>query len=156
MPEIERKFLVQAVPDRLLGRGTTIRQGYLSIEPVEVRIRSRDDEAHSLTVKSLGGLSREEVELPLTAAQFDELWPLVGAVIEKTRHLIDVDGQKLEVDVYDGNLAGLVVAEMEFSSEDEAATFEPPSWLGREVTTDLRFRNSALALAGRLPGSLTR
>lgn len=147
MPEIERKFVVEAVPEGMLGRGTAIRQGYLTTEPVEVRVRSRDGEVHSLTVKSLGGLTRAEIELSLTSAQFDELWTLVQAAIEKTRYLVEVDGRTLELDVYNGKLAGLVVAEVEFASEEEAAEFRPPGWLDREVTTDVHFRNSALAHA---------
>jgi adenylate cyclase len=151
MAEIERKFIVADPPERLLEHGSAIQQGYLSIEPVEVRIRSRDGEAHELTVKSLGGLARTEVELALTPDQFDELWPLVGAVIEKTRYVADQDGRTLEVDVYGGTLDGLVVAEVEFPSEGEATTFIPPAWFGREVTTDLRFRNAALAQASAPP-----
>jgi adenylate cyclase len=150
VPEIERKFVVDRAPEQLLGAGSAIRQGYLSVEPVEVRIRARED-AHELTVKSLGGLSRVEVTVPLTAGQFEELWPLVGAAVEKTRHLVDLDGAVVEVDVYGGKLAGLVVAEVEFASEQEAASFVPPNWLGREVTEDRRFRNAELARAEAPP-----
>jgi adenylate cyclase len=149
--EIERKFIVADPPKGLLEQGSAIRQGYLSVEPVEVRIRSRDDETHHLTVKSLGGLARAEVELALTPAQFEELWPLVGAVIEKTRYVSHEGGRILEVDVYTGKLHGLVVAEVEFESQGEATNFVPPVWFGREVTTDLRFRNAALARADAPP-----
>lgn len=151
MAEIERKFIVADPPQRLLEHGSSIQQGYLSIEPVEVRIRSRDSAAHELTVKSLGGLARTEVTLGLTQDQFEELWPLVGAVIEKTRYVTDQDGRTLEVDVYGGKLDGLVVGEVEFPSEQEAKRFVPPEWFGREVTTDVRFRNSALAQAAAPP-----
>jgi len=71
VPEIERKFKVETLPEDLLGPGSEIRQGYLSVEPVEIRLRARDD-ARELTVKSLGGLRRVEVALPLTPEQFDE------------------------------------------------------------------------------------
>jgi adenylate cyclase len=152
MPEIERKFAVVEVPEDVLQTpGSAIRQGYLTIEPVETRIRSRD-ETHELTLKSVGGLRRAEVNLPLTAAEFDELWPLVERVIEKTRRAIEVDGNLVEVDVYSGRLEGLVVAEVEFSSEGEAAGFAPPEWFGLDVTNDMRYRNSALALADVPPG----
>jgi adenylate cyclase len=151
MPEIERKFIVATVPDGLLQRGSTIRQGYLSIEPVEVRIRSSDGETHELTLKSVGGLRRAEVNVPLTREQFDELWPLVHGVIEKARHDIELDGRVVEVDVYEGRLDGLVVAEVEFPSEREAASFVPPPWFAREVTEDSRYRNSALALSEKPP-----
>jgi adenylate cyclase len=151
MPEIERKFAVEGLPEEVQqSRGSTIRQGYLSIEPVETRIRSRDG-THELTLKSVGGLRRTEVNLPLTAAQFDELWPFVERVIEKTRRVIDLDGYDVEVDVYTGKLEGLVVAEVEFSSEQDAADFTPPPWFGREVTDDRRYRNAALAIADALP-----
>jgi len=129
VPEIERKFTVEMVPEQLLGPGSAIRQGYLSVEPVEVRVRSRDG-AHELTVKSLGGLRRAEVNVPLTSDQFDELWPLVTAVIEKTRHLVELGGALGEVDIFGGKLVGLVVAEVEF----------PPS---RKLATSLRRSGSA-------------
>src|SRR5262245_52635927 len=144
MPEIERKFTVAGLPEGLPGPGAKIRQGYLSVEPVEVRIRA-EDEARELTVKSLGGLSRVEVGLPLSAEQFDELWPLVIAFVEKTRHRVELGEAVAEVDVYGAKLEGLVVAEVEFASEEKALAFSPPSWFGDEVTEDERFRNSALA-----------
>ena len=146
MPEIERKFLVDRLPEEVRARPAThIRQGYLSVEPAEVRIRSRDDTSHELTVKSVGGLSRAEVNLALTPEQFEELWPLAQGSIEKDRTRYEVDGGTAEVDVYRGPLAGLVVAEVEFPSEAEAAAFVPPPWFGTEVTTDPRYRNAALA-----------
>jgi adenylate cyclase len=152
VPEIERKFAVATVPEELLQQaGSAIRQGYLSVEPVEVRIRSRDGDRHELTLKSIGGLRRAEVNLSLTAGQFDELWPLVHGTIDKTRHVIEADGHMVEVDVYGGKLDGLVIAEVEFSSEREARIFTPPSWFGMEVTNDTRYRNSALAFAQSPP-----
>jgi CYTH domain-containing protein len=120
---------------------TRIRQAYLSIEPTEVRVRSSDDREHELTIKSIGGLERTEVTLPLTPAQFEELWTLASASIEKDRFRHG----SAEVDVYSGKLAGLVVVEVEFSTDAEAAGFAPPSWFGAEVTEDRRYRNSALA-----------
>lgn len=151
MPEIERKFTVDEVPKEVLQTpGSAIRQGYLSIEPVETRIRSRDG-THELTLKSLGGLRRAEVNLPLTPGQFDELWPLVERFIEKTRRAVEIDGHVVEVDVYTGKLEGLIVAEVEFASELEAEGFAPPPWFGREVTDDRRYRNAALALADAPP-----
>jgi len=147
MPEVERKFVVDDLPEEVRARpATRIRQGYLCVEPAEVRIRTRDDASHELTVKSVGGLSRAEVNLALTPEQFNELWPLVQRSIEKDRTLYEVAGGAAEVDVYHGGpLAGLVVAELEFPSEAEAAAFQPPSWFGTEVTTDPRYRNAALA-----------
>jgi adenylate cyclase len=146
MAEIERKFLVDELPAEVQEQSATrIRQGYLSSEPVEVRVRSRDDGEHELTVKSIGALERTEVTVPLTPRQFEELWALAQASVEKSRSLIGIDGWTAEVDVYAGKLAGLVVVEVEFPSAAKATGFTPPSWFGAEVTDDLRYRNSALA-----------
>jgi adenylate cyclase len=150
VPEIERKFKVEILPEDLLGPGSEIRQGYLSVEPVEIRLRARDD-ARELTVKSLGGLRRVEVALPLTPEQFDELWPLVTAFVEKSRHLVQLADALAEVDIYAGKLRGLVVVEVEFASEEEASCFVPPDWFCDEITEDSRFRNAALALVGKAP-----
>jgi CYTH domain-containing protein len=152
MPEIERKFLVRDLPGEVsAGQADRIRQGYLTVDPVEVRIRSRSGRPEELTIKSGSGLSRAEVNLPLTREQFDELWPLVQRSIEKERTVLPVGGATVEVDVYAGKLAGLVVAEVEFATEAEARAFEPPAWFGADVTADTRFRNAALALADAPP-----
>ena len=152
MPEIERKFLVPDVPPDVRAQpATRIRQGYLSNGPAEVRVRSRDDREQELTIKSVGGLTRTEITLPLTPEQFGELWALTPASVEKSRSLYGVDGWTAEVDVYAGKLAGLVVVEVEFPSEADAIAFTPPSWFGTEVTEDPRYRNSALADAQAPP-----
>jgi adenylate cyclase len=152
MPEIERKFLVRDLPEELRNHPADhIRQGYLSLEPVEVRIRSRAGRPHELTVKSGDGMTRSEVNVPLTCEQFDELWPLVGRSIEKERTVLQQGEWTVEVDLYAGKLDGLVVAEVEFGTEAEAHGFRPPAWFGVEVTSDPRFRNAALALAEAPP-----
>jgi len=152
--EIERKFLVDAVPDDLDGgRSSSIEQGYVAIDAdgSEVRIRRRDG-ASTLTVKSGGGLARVEEELAIDDAAFERLWPLTaGRRIEKVRHVIptDVPGVEIELDEYRGDLDGLLVAEVEFPGEDEAHAFTPPPWFGADVTDDRRFKNQRLAVDGR-------
>ena len=154
--EIERKFLV-AEPPRDLDRhpSTAIEQGYLAIadDGTEVRIRRRDASA-TLTVKSSGGRSRVEEELEIDTQRFERLWPLTeGRRIEKRRYEIPAgDGLTIELDVYTGALAGLVVAEVEFDSEDAAEGFSGPGWLGREITDDARYKNQRLACEGAPPG----
>ena len=147
--EIERKFLVERVPDDLGGTARRIDQGYVALdEGAEVRVRRIGDELW-LTVKGTGGLARVEEEVRLSREQFESLWPLTeGRRIEKTRHTLPGG---VEVDVYDGSLTGLVVAEIEFASEEESAAFEPPDWFGAEVTDDPRYKNRALAVGGRPP-----
>ncbi|HKE81970.1 MAG TPA: CYTH domain-containing protein [Solirubrobacteraceae bacterium] len=150
--EIERKYLVDEPPADLdRWPATAIEQGYLAIAPdgTEVRVRRRAGDA-TLTVKSGGGRSRAEEELAIEPERFERLWPLTeGRRIEKTRYEIALEGgPTVELDVYAGALAGLVVAEVEFGSEEDADAFAGPPWLGREVTDDPRFKNQRLALEG--------
>jgi CYTH domain-containing protein len=150
MQEIERKFLLDGPPPVIGGyTPTRIAQGYLSItDDTEVRIRSRAG-AHVLTVKGGRGLSRREVSVPLTREQFDELWELTaGRRLAKQRWVIPAQTVELEIDVFEGELEGLVIAEVEFPSEDASAAFVPPEWFGREVTDDSAYRNAALATEG--------
>jgi adenylate cyclase len=151
--EIERKFLVPEAPADLDRHpSTAIEQGYLAIadDGTEVRIRRRDGSA-TLTVKGAGGRSRVEEELEIDEERFERLWPLTdGRRIEKTRYEIPADdGLTIELDVYGGDLAGLVVAEVEFPDEAAADGFVPPAWLGADVTDDERYKNHRLAVDGR-------
>ena len=118
-----------------------------------MRIRRRNGSA-TLTVMGAGGRSRVEEELEIDEERFERLWPLTeGRRIEKTRYEIPADdGLTIELDVYGGALAGLVVAEVEFDSEAAADAFSASDWLGREVTDDERYRNQRLASEGPPPG----
>jgi CYTH domain-containing protein len=150
--EIERKFLVPAVPGSLeLGTGSRLRQGYLAIDgQVEVRVR-RDGDTATLTVKAGAGRSRTEVERDLTAVEADELWPATeGRRVEKVRHRIPLPGgEVLELDVYEGSLAGLVTAEVEFPDAASADAFVAPDWCHRELTGESGWSNASLAARGR-------
>jgi adenylate cyclase len=153
--EIERKWVLDAPPDDLYRRERDrVEQGYVALddEGAEVRVRRRGDE-RTLTVKSAPGLVRVEEELALSEAQFASLWELTdGRRVVKTRHLVPLgDDLTAEVDVYEGALDGLVTAEVEFPSEEASAAFDPPDWLGREVTGDPRYANRALAVNGPVP-----
>ena len=139
--------------DVLAQPGQRIDQGYLTIGAggTETRIRKRAGE-YILGVKAGSGLVRNETSVLLSAEQFDELWPLTeGARVEKTRHVAaDPDsGATIELDVYEGELSGLVVAEVEFTDEAAADAFVAPSWFGAEVTDDAGFKNQSLAVHGR-------
>jgi adenylate cyclase len=156
--EIERKFLVDRAPDGLAG-GDRIEQGYLAIgdDGVEVRVRRRGD-AMTLTIKSGPGMMRTEEELAIDARRFESLWPLTeGRRVSKTRHLVPLGGGlTAEVDVYSGAHEGLLTAEIEFPSLEASEAFEPPAWLGREVTGDASYANQALALKVPSPGPTDR
>lgn len=147
--EIERKFLLDQ-PGVLAGHpGTEIEQGYLITGVAgEARLRRKGGRL-LLTVKHGEGLSRVETEIELDESQFEELWPLTeGQRIRKQRYVILHPGHEIEVDVYEGPLEGLVVAEVEFDSERAAGEFEPPEWLGKEVTGDREYSNQSLAVHG--------
>lgn len=144
--EIERKFLPQQLPEDLSAYPVhKIEQGYLCTNPV-VRIRRSDDEYY-LTYKSRGLLAREEYNLPLTAEAYEHLKPKAdGRVIEKKRYLIPLDERlTVELDVFEGDLAPLILAEIEFTSEEEANAFTAPSWLGKDVTLDPHYHNSTMS-----------
>jgi adenylate cyclase len=149
--EIERKFLVAKLPDDLeVHPAEPIEQGYIAFDgPVEVRLRRRAGRA-LLTVKSGAGRVRVEEEFEIDERRFGSLWWLSeGRRLTKTRHLIPGDGGlTIELDVYTGDLEGLVVVEVEFESEAESDDFDPPDWFGPEITDDLRYANRALAVDG--------
>ena len=146
--EIERKFLV--VSDawrRMADAGRPLRQGYVSHEGhASVRVRLSGDQAW-LTVKSArAGMVRDEFEYAIPAADAADMLDRLctDTLIRKTRYRVPHDGKIWEVDVFAEAAEGLVLAEVEMRSLDER--FDLPDWVGEEVTDDLRFRNSAIAL----------
>ena len=142
--EIERKFLVQSDEWRALAKATSYRQGYLSSAKERVvRVRTIDDRGF-LTIKGINeGLTRLEFEYDIPLADADSLLELCEKpLIEKNRSKIDLDGLTWEVDEFFGDNAGLIVAEVELESEEQA--FEKPSWIGEEVSGDPRYFNSNL------------
>jgi CYTH domain-containing protein/CHAD domain-containing protein len=149
--EIERKFLIPAPPDRVrAGEGTQIEQAYLAItDEVEVRLRRSGSETR-LTVKGGHGDVRQEIEFAVEAQEFEELWSLsADRRLEKTRLEVPLEnGLVAEVDIFEGVLEGLVIAEVEFDSEDAKRDFEPPAWFGDELTGDQRYANQTMATDG--------
>ena len=149
--EIERKFLLAGDAWRGQGQAIPMRQGYLCSDPERtVRVRIEGGRA-VITIKSKGnGVRRGEWEYAIPVADAAEL--LDGLceqpLVEKTRHRIAIGAHVWEVDEFAGENAGLVVAEIELGSEDEA--FDKPDWIGREVTGDRRYYNASLI---RLPYS---
>jgi adenylate cyclase len=148
--EVERKFLVSEPPGLGGTESDEIEQGYLAVgADGEVRVRHKGEKL-VLTAKRGSGISREEAEVELDREAFERLWPLTeGRRLHKRRHVIPHGDLKIEVDVYEGELQGLVVAEVEFDSEDQARAFEPPDWIGEDVTGDERYLNETLATLGR-------
>lgn len=149
--ETERAFVLTDPPAADdLGPGTPFRQGYVAREgDVEVRIRITPDAA-TLTLKAGTGLTRSEVEVTISHDQAEALWPhTAGRRLEKLRHRLTLGEHTVELDVYAGELTGLVRAEVEFATEEAAHAFEPPAWFGIEVTGDPAWTNANLAQHGR-------
>ena len=147
--EIERKYLVKTLPANLdQYESKKIAQGYLCTEPV-VRIRRSNDEYY-MTYKGDGLMVREEYNLPLTKEAYDHLRPKIdGLLIAKTRYLIPLD-EKLtaELDVFEEDLSGLTIVEVEFDTIEEANTFIAPDWFGEDVTNSGKYHNSYLSQHG--------
>ena len=146
--EIEHKYLVnhelwkQIVPDK----SVPIKQAYLSKDPEKtIRIRAAGDKGFiTIKGKSVGaGRPEYEYEIPLNEAN-DLIKKFCDNLIEKTRHYVLYENKTWEVDVFEGWNKGLIVAEIELSSEDEK--YEKPDWIERDVTTDRRYANSNLVV----------
>ena len=145
--EIERKFLVCSGEWQRLTTGRArIRQAYLPAEAsLSLRVRLKNDDYATLTIKSRESqLRRLEFEYPIPTADAEALMALrQGSAIEKVRHTIPWQGLMWEIDVFSGDNAGLVIAEIELRHEHQH--FASPRWLGEEVTGQSRYYNRSLA-----------
>lgn len=144
--EIERKFLIKKLPDNLTSyKARKIEQAYLCTDPV-VRVR-RDNDEYYLTYKSKGMIVREEYNLPLTKEAYGHLLAKAdGNIITKTRYEIpEKDNLTIELDVFEGKFDGLLLAEVEFASEEEALCYIPPEWFGEDVSNSTKYHNSTLS-----------
>ncbi|MDD2767604.1 MAG: CYTH domain-containing protein [Methylococcus sp.] len=145
--EIERKFLVRGDAWRAAASDSMrICQGYLNDEQrCSVRVRISGERAW-LNIKSVTiGTQRQEFEYEIPLADGEALLGNLSCkpLIDKIRHIVPVAGKHWEVDVFEGENAGLVVAEIELDHPDE--DFERPDWLGQEVTHDARYYNTCLS-----------
>ncbi|TLF46641.1 CYTH domain-containing protein [Maribacter aurantiacus] len=148
MIEIERKFLVKSMHfvDNAVS-STKIVQGFLNTHPERtVRIRIKEEKGF-LTVKGKSnetGTTRFEWETEIAHIDAQKLLQLCEkGVLEKTRYLVPFEGHNFEVDVFDGENKGLILAEIELTTESEL--FQKPHWLGEEVTGDIKYYNSQLS-----------
>ena len=158
--EIERKFLLKYIPDNLDSYPHhLIEQAYLCVTPV-VRIRMQDEEYY-MTYKGSGMMSREEYNLPLNKEAYDHLLPKAdGNVISKKRYLIPLSDEEInpeclsllngtsltiELDEFAPPFAPLLLAEIEFPTEEAAYAFQMPDWFSEDVTQDVRYHNSYMS-----------
>ncbi len=143
--EIERKYLIKTLPENLEQYPLRVlEQGYLCTAPV-VRIR-RDNDKYELTYKSGGLMARQEYNLSLTADAYEHLREKVdGRIISKKRYMLPLGEYTIELDIFEGDLAPLMLAEVEFPTIEEANAFTPPEWFGEDVTFDGKYHNSYLS-----------
>ena len=151
--EIERKWLIDRLPfDPEEYSCLVIEQAYLSVSPT-VRVR-RENEEYYLTYKGARGtdgnndLSHSEYNLPLDRASYEHLKEKKdGRLIRKKRYLIpEKNGLTIELDIFDVPYEGLILAEVEFDSEEEALAYKAPDWFGKDVTGERQYKNAFMAL----------
>lgn len=144
--EIERKYLINEIPFNIEKYDFhEIEQAYLCTKPV-VRVRRQDNEYY-LTYKGSGMLAREEYNLPLDKESYEHLLKKAdGNIISKKRYLIPLNNLTIELDVFYGFKEGLILAEVEFDSVEEANSFTPPDWFGEDVTFMSQYHNSTMSL----------
>ena len=144
--EIERKFTV--INDswkQTVSRSSCFRQGYMGTdEKASVRIRLEDDKANINIKSATLGIQRQEYEYQIPSSDANEMLDTLchKPLIEKTRHFVIYQGKTWEIDVFEGDNQGLIVAEIELDSENEQ--FELPSWAGEDVSHDTRYYNVCL------------
>jgi len=146
MQEIERKFLVKNTNFLKEVKGKKIVQGYLSSDPERnVRIRIKGKQAF-LTIKGISntsGTSRFEWEKEINLSEAEELLKLcLPGIIDKTRYEVAAGEHTFEIDIFEGENKGLIIAEIELANENDS--FEKPEWLGKEVTGSVQYYNSYL------------
>lgn len=162
--EIERKFTITKLPERLESYPCRIiEQAYLNTDPV-VRIR-REDDSFYLTYKGKGLLAREEYNLPLNEDSYYHLREKAdGNVISKKRYVIPIEAPSfdptylssaknsidqislcVELDIFEAPFAPLVIAEVEFPDKEMAEAFLPLDWFSQDVTNDPAYHNSNLS-----------
>ena len=150
MQEIEHKFLVDKAKLPDVPEGSRLVQGYLSFKPT-VRVRTEEGPADTrkgyLTIKGEGLVGRDEFEYAIPFEEARQLLKLAQAsLVSKTRYRLPLKehpGLKWEIDIFEGDNAGLIVAELEIP--DENYQFPRPEWLGQDVTENPAYKNALLA-----------
>ncbi|MBN2662485.1 MAG: hypothetical protein JXR68_02445 [Bacteroidales bacterium] len=147
MKEIERKFLLEAIPkDIYIVEKINIEQYYLCSDNGFVTRIRKIDEVYNVGFKTGSGLERLEKEILISENDFNDLKKMkIERKIRKFRHICKIDEYKIEIDEFRDNLQGLLVAEVEFLSLNDAENFTPLSWFGIELTNDMRFTNAQLS-----------
>lgn len=146
--EVEKKYIVKKIGvDLSKYKYDEIIQGYLNSSPDnEVRIRSRGEKYILTTKKMYPSGYREEIEKYISKNDFEKMWNKTGGKrIEKRRYYVPYGSKTIELDVFEGSNKGLILAEVECASEEEAQQFVPPKWFDKDVSFDKNYKNANLA-----------
>ena len=146
--EIEKRFLIEEIPHHIkIQEVTKIEQYYFcQHEAKTIRVR-RKNQKFIMTLKKGKGLIRNEAEFEIDKPTFERIAELCGdAKIVKKRNIVYLDNLKVEIDVFEGRYEGLIIAEIEFKTKEDAENFMPPVWFGKEITDDMTYTNAYLAL----------
>jgi CYTH domain-containing protein len=141
MIEIEKTFLIKQFPKNIsFYKSQKIKQGYISSTPSPLRIRQRGNKfeiTKKIPLKDGDFSSVNEINIPLTESEFNKLWPLVEKSLEKTRYIIPIKNNLIaELDVFEKELKGLSFVEVEFTSQEQMASFNPLDWFGKDITQE--------------------
>lgn len=148
---IEATFLCRELPKDLAKQThEKIEQGYLidSIDPVRIRKKGNDYSFTRKTMVSPDDFSfRDYVSIPVDKAEFEKVWKLVIKKLTKTRYYYDLGlgSPSMRIDVFEGDLKGLILIEMIFNNDGELRSFVAPDWFGPEITKEKRLTNPAVA-----------
>ena len=149
MTEIEKTFVVNNPPKNLEQYcHEEIQQGYFfrSAEPLRIRKKGKKFEMTKKFPSSESFSTQEEITILLNEEEFNLFWPLTKFRLEKTRYFIPLEGGlTCELDVFVGDLEGLIVAEVEFESTEQMKNFVVPKWFGKDVTEQSETGNAFLA-----------
>lgn len=146
MKEIERKYLIKEDKYIPTGKGIMIKQGYLSVDAGRVvRVRVADKKGFITIKGKMEGITRDEFEYEIPKKEAEKMLGMcLNNAIEKIRYIENFNGMTWEIDVFEKDNKGLVLAEIELESEDQR--FDLPIWIKKEVTHDKRYYNSWLSV----------
>lgn len=147
MKEIERKFLLEKIPENIyIVEKQIIEQFYICSEnDIITRVRKIDNN-YNIGFKQGKGIERREKEISISEVEFDELRKFnFEKRIKKHRHFSKYENLIIQIDEFRDKHEGLIMAEIEFENLEQAENFTPPNWFGKEVTDDIKYTNAWLS-----------
>ncbi|HBY19995.1 MAG: hypothetical protein A2Y24_01450 [Clostridiales bacterium GWE2_32_10] len=143
--EIERKFILKSLPQTELGEKIEYKRHFIySKDGVEMRIQQKGNMFELERKEKIDNLVSKKEKIEITKEEFDTLKTISNASIERDSYVISVEGREVSLKVYRGVYEGLIRAEVEFATKEEAEGYVPPNWFGREITDTVIGKDSNL------------